>query len=159
MSTILDALRKAQAEGGEKPDIPEPEFPTSTPDDPQPPFRPEDSGDDLDPLPTADEIQGVDVRDVELTDFSAEASAPDAHVIDAEADPERLDVGDLLGDESDENGEVPIRMLRGESHFQPDEESLLAEIDSDASFSGNTEVVVAEDDGDVNVTVVSVKKP
>lgn len=45
MSTILDALRKAQAEGGEKPEVPEPAFPPPPPDDTPPP-GPDGSGDD-----------------------------------------------------------------------------------------------------------------
>jgi hypothetical protein len=46
VSTILDALRKAQAEGGEKPDIPEPEFSPPSPDDLQPPSGLDGPGDE-----------------------------------------------------------------------------------------------------------------
>jgi hypothetical protein len=50
VSTILDALRKAQAEGEEKPDIPEPDFPPSPADD-SPPSGPDGSGDDAAGVP------------------------------------------------------------------------------------------------------------
>jgi glucuronate isomerase len=44
-------------------------------------------------------------------------------VIEADADSEPLDVGDLLGDD-DPSSTSEVRMLRGESSFMPDEDSL-----------------------------------
>ncbi len=80
----------------------------------------------LDPLPNDDEVQALELNDVELRDLGAERASPDAETIESQADPEPLDLGDLLGDD-DESSEVPephIRLLRGEESFEPDEESL-----------------------------------
>ena len=85
-----------------------------------------DSLDDLDPLPSHDEIQSANVDDVELRpDISG--SAPDATSLESEIDAEPLDVGDLSGDEGAEESE--IRMLRGEGSFEPDEDSLRVQPD------------------------------
>ncbi len=80
----------------------------------------------LDPIPSADEIQAVDVSDVELIDITPDQSMPDAEAIETEADSSPLDVGNLLGDQPDETSEPPaeVRMLRGETSFLPDEDSL-----------------------------------
>ena len=86
---------------------------------------------DLDPLPTDEEIQGVDVDDVELGGFGAGIlDKVDTDKLDL--DPEPLDVGNLLDDEiqsvadeiEDSTSENKIRMLRGEESFTPDEDSL-----------------------------------
>ncbi|QDT08916.1 glucuronate isomerase [Planctomycetes bacterium K23_9] len=99
---------------------------------------------DLDPNPSEDEIQAADVDDVELSDLSE--NTVDAGVIESEAEPDALDVGDLLGDkdvtaetdeldpdvavdfdeDADGNSELSpeIQLLRGESGFAPDEASL-----------------------------------
>jgi glucuronate isomerase len=85
----------------------------------------ESLGDDplpLDPIPNADEIQSLELDDVELIDGGA-ATAADSAVIEADADSEPLDVGDLLGDD-DPSSTSEVRMLRGESSFMPDEDSL-----------------------------------
>lgn len=85
-----------------------------------------DSLDDLDPLPSNDEIQSANVDDVELRpDISG--SAPDATSLESEIEAEPLDVGDLSGDEGAEESE--IRMLRGEGSFEPDEDSLRVQPD------------------------------
>ena len=72
----------------------------------------------LDPVPSADEIKSLEIDDVELIDTGADASK-----IDEEADLEPLDVGDLTGEE-DASPSPNVRMLRGETSFAPDEESL-----------------------------------
>ncbi len=80
---------------------------------------------ELDPLPSDEEIQAIDVRDVELSDSDVGTAAPDADSIEAEAEAETLDVGDLLSeDDLQETPSPEIRMLRGEESFQPDEDSL-----------------------------------
>ena len=85
-----------------------------------------DSLDDLDPLPSHDEIQSANVDDVELRPDTS-GSAPDATSLESEIDAEPLDVGDLSGDEGAEESE--IRMLRGEGSFEPDEDSLRVQPD------------------------------
>jgi hypothetical protein len=85
---------------------------------------------ELDPLPSDEELQAIDVSDVELSEFDAGTAAPDADSIEAEADAESLDVGDLLGeDELQETPSPDIRMFRGEESFQPDEDSLRLQPD------------------------------
>ena len=78
----------------------------------------------IDPVPHDDEIKAVEIDDVELIDIDASEAAPDAAKIDAEADDEPLDVGDLLGDDEPTS---QVRMLRGETSFSPGEESLQLE--------------------------------
>jgi glucuronate isomerase len=86
---------------------------------------------ELDPLPSAEELQAVDVDDVELNESGAERSAPDSGAIEAEAEGESLDVGDLLGDEETAEAapEGQIRMLRGEESFELGEETLQLQPD------------------------------
>ncbi len=82
---------------------------------------------ELDPLPSDDELEDAGVDDVELHEFSPESRGPDAEGIEAEADDDALDVGDIFADEGSEatsDSESEIRMLRGEDSFQPDEDSL-----------------------------------
>jgi hypothetical protein len=96
---------------------------------------------DLDPNPSDDEIQASEVEDV-LFDDPSEPEL-DAGTIDAQADAEALNTGNVL-DESDlltDSGELQddpgdevnlqeetdspqIEMLRGEEGFTPDEDSL-----------------------------------
>ncbi len=76
----------------------------------------------LDPIPNDDEIQSVDIDDVELIDLDV-SPAPDAAAIEVDADLEPLDVGDLSGDD-DTDAASEVRMLRGETSFVPDEDSL-----------------------------------
>ena len=88
----------------------------------------------LDPLPSEDEVQGVDLEDVELRDDGVELR-PEPEDIAAVLDDEPLDVGDLTDggiaetiDEVEEivetQSETPIEYLRGEGSFTPDEDSL-----------------------------------
>jgi glucuronate isomerase len=79
---------------------------------------------EFDPLPSHREIQAVDVDDVTLKEFSAESNAIDHEYIESEADPEPLDVGDLLGDQPVDADDAGIEMLEGQESFIPDEESL-----------------------------------
>jgi hypothetical protein len=48
----------------------------------------------------------------------------DHEQIESEADPEPLDVGDLLGDQPVDADDAGIKMLEGQASFIPDEESL-----------------------------------
>ncbi|MCO8120345.1 glucuronate isomerase [Stieleria sp. TO1_6] len=80
----------------------------------------------LDPLPSAEEIDAAEMLDVELM----ETQALDATPLDTEIDGLPLDVGDLLGEASDNplGPDAPnstIQMLSGDSAFAPDEESML----------------------------------
>ncbi len=77
---------------------------------------------ELDPLPSHQEIQAVDVDDVTLEEIEPEPSTIDSDQIDV--DPEPLDVGNLLGDESVDAKEAGIEMLEGQDSFIADEESL-----------------------------------
>ena len=78
----------------------------------------------LDPLPSDDEIQAVDLDDVELLDTSVESNPIEPDQFEPEIDDDRLDVGDLLGDEPVDAEEAGIEMLRGQESFMPDDESL-----------------------------------
>lgn len=81
--------------------------------------------DDLDPLPSHEEIQSANADDVQLFDDSIENRHPTTETLESEIDPEPLDVGDVLGTTSEASTESEIRMLRGEGSFEVDEESLL----------------------------------
>ena len=87
----------------------------------QPLSDPEDL--DLDPSPGEDEIQSVELDDVELLDTAVDREGPTAGDIDAEAEIEPLDVGDLLGEQTDAISDQ-VHMLRGDTSFSPDEDSL-----------------------------------
>ncbi|TWU42204.1 glucuronate isomerase [Novipirellula artificiosorum] len=77
---------------------------------------------ELDPLPSEDEIQIVEVADVELVDDSPENTPPDATAIDAQADAEPLALGESLGETGDDDAR--ITPLRDEGTFEPSEETL-----------------------------------
>ena len=81
------------------------------------------SDDELDPLPSHDEIQSANADDVQLFDDSVEQRHPDPEALASDLDPQTLDVGDILGSES--STDPDIRMLRGEESFKVDEASLL----------------------------------
>ena len=83
------------------------------------------SDDELDPLPSHDEIQSANADDVQLFDDSVEQRHPTTDALASEIDPEPLDVGNLLGTDSEPSTSPEIRMLRGEDSFEVDEESLL----------------------------------
>ncbi len=83
------------------------------------------SDDELDPLPSHDEIQSANADDVQLFDDSVEQRHPTTDALASEIDPEPLDVGDVLETGSEPSTNPEIRMLRGEDSFEVDEESLL----------------------------------
>lgn len=91
---------------------------------------------EVDPLPSATELDELGIADVELADSPAGRAAREADPAKQEIDHEPLNVGDLLGDDQEatdlasRGGDVEsIRMLRGESPFTPDEESLQLRTD------------------------------
>ena len=59
------------------------------------------SDDELDPLPSHDEIQSANADDVQLFDDSVEQRHPTTDALASEIDPEPLDVGDVLGTDSE----------------------------------------------------------
>ncbi|MGI9466619.1 MAG: glucuronate isomerase [Rubripirellula sp.] len=83
------------------------------------------SDDELDPLPSHDEIQSANADDVQLFDDSVEQRQPTTDALASEIDPEPLDVGDVLGTTAEPSTNLDIRILRGEDSFEVDEESLL----------------------------------
>ncbi len=97
--------------------------------------EPEASEHPLDPLPSHDEIQAVDVDDVTLHDAGSVSPTVDHEQIDAEADPEPLDIGDIWGetDDADDSG---------------DEAELLATIDLDDDDLEVSFELIDEDDDD-----------
>ena len=66
---------------------------------------------------------------MQLFDDSVEHRHPTTDGLASEIDPEPLDVGDLLGTDSEPSTNPDIRMLRGEDSFEVDEESLLLQPD------------------------------
>lgn len=97
--------------------------------------EPEASEHPLDPLPSHDEIQAVDVDDVTLHDAGSVSPTVNHEQIDAEADPEPLDIGDIWGetDDADDSG---------------DEAELLATIDLDDDDLEVSFELIDEDDDD-----------
>ena len=83
------------------------------------------SDEELDPLPSHDEIQSANADDVQLFDDSVEQIQPATDALVSEVDPEPLDVGDVLGTDTEASTNPEIRMLRGEGSFEVDDESLL----------------------------------
>ncbi|MFK8113732.1 MAG: glucuronate isomerase [Rubripirellula sp.] len=125
LPTMLDTEDTVRIEEEESaPDIYETLADSTTGDSPVQAFSAPEI--ELDPVPNAEEIQAVEVDDVQLDDFGAERSVPDADALAEQIDPEPLDVGDLNAGES--SGEE-IQMLRGEESFSPDEESLQLQAD------------------------------
>ncbi|EMI15406.1 amidohydrolase 2 [Rhodopirellula maiorica SM1] len=100
--------------------------------------------DELDPLPSEDELGAVEIADVELVDHSTERQAVDAEVIQSEADPEPLDVGDLFGDDDAGIGEEAAdgaTAQSGDPYATVSDESLLGDTDvSIDSPSESTEI-------------------
>ncbi len=116
----------------------------------------------LDPLPSDDEIQSADADDVEVSDFSSPRPAGEPDSLEAELDPELLDLGDMFGDSSAGETETPeIEMLTGEESFEPDEDSLLLTPDpmtGELRFNVNEDldddlVLAPEDDSYVDETI------
>ena len=79
---------------------------------------------ELDPLPSHDEIQSADADDIQLLDDSIEQIRSDSDEIASNIDPEPLDVGDILSEDIDESPGPQIRMLRSDDSFELGEESL-----------------------------------
>jgi hypothetical protein len=79
---------------------------------------------ELDPLPSHDEIQSADADDIQLLDDSIEQIRSDSDEIASNIDPEPLDVGDILSEDTDESPGPQIRMLRSDDSFELGEESL-----------------------------------
>jgi glucuronate isomerase len=83
--------------------------------------------DELDPIPSDEELEALGIDDVELRDVSA---AADKSSLETEIDPMPLDVGELLGD-ADSDAPSPgspdsqIQMLAGDGEFTPDSDSML----------------------------------
>ncbi|GAA5506539.1 glucuronate isomerase [Novipirellula caenicola] len=110
-----------------------------------------EEADELDPLPSEDELGAVDIEDVELVDRSSERQAVDSEAIDTEADPEPLDVGDLFadddadasqaaaaGDSADPYATVADDSLLGGDDFSidsPDESAVINPLRGEESFS------------------------
>ncbi len=88
-----------------------------------------DADQPLDPIPSDDEIQAVDLDDVVLTDPIAARAGADQDQIEQAADSESLDVGDLLGDQPIDAHTAGIEPLRGEESFELDDDSLQVEPD------------------------------
>ena len=78
----------------------------------------ENSDHPLDPLPSHDEIQAVDVDDVTLHDGPTGNVAVDHEQVESEADPEPLNIGDIWGEDDGAD--------------DSDESELLATIDLEA---------------------------
>jgi glucuronate isomerase len=79
---------------------------------------------ELDPLPSHGEIQSADADDIQLLDDSIEQIRSDSEEIASNIDPEPLDVGDILSEDTDESPGPQIRMLRSDDSFELGEESL-----------------------------------
>lgn len=79
--------------------------------------------DELDPAPSDEEIEAVGLDDVELLPEDL-ATAADPHTLDAPADDELLDVGELWGEEPQSADQAGIEPLRGEESFVPDDDDL-----------------------------------
>lgn len=106
--------------------------------------------DELDPLPSHEEIQSANADDVQLFDDSSELRQPTTESLESEIDPEPLDVGDVLGTDSEQSTDSDIRMLRGEESFEVDEESLLLRPDPTTG-----ELKFPSSDGDDNSTAAN----
>ncbi len=97
-----------------------------------------DEQDELDPLPSEDELGTVDVADVELNDPSTDRQSVDFEAIDNEADSEPLAVGDLFGD--DDQPAVPgdaETLQEEDSHAAVSDEFLLEDAPSDGDSDAN----------------------
>ena len=105
------------------------------------------TGEFLDPIPTAEEIEATHLADVLLNDS---ASAMETTALDAEIDAIPLDVGDILGDSSENPSgpnapDSPIQLLAGDGEFTPDGDSMLLEPDP---MTGELHFPVDDDDED-----------
>lgn len=101
--------------------------------------------DQLDPLPSDDEISSAPVADAELRDSAP--SVHDADSLEAEIDPMPLDVGNLdtvveLPGGTSGLDQSEIKMLRGETGFTPSDEDLILKTDP---VTGELQFPVASD--------------
>ena len=83
------------------------------------------SNEELDPLPSHDEIQSANADDVQLVDDSAMPGHPDSDALASEIDPQPLNVGDILSTETDASQNPDIREPESGDSFEVDEASLL----------------------------------
>ena len=83
------------------------------------------SNEELDPLPSHDEIQSANADDVQLVDDSAMSGHPDSDALVSEIDPQPLNVGDILSTETDASQNPDIREPETGDSFEVDEASLL----------------------------------
>ena len=83
------------------------------------------SNEELDPLPSHDEIQSANADDVQLVDDSAMSGHPDSDALVSEIDPQPLNVGDILSTETDASQNPDIREPESGDSFEVDEASLL----------------------------------
>ena len=83
------------------------------------------SNEELDPLPSHDEIQSAHADDVQLVDDSAMSGHPDSDALVSEIDPQPLNVGDILSTETDASQNPDIREPETGDSFEVDEASLL----------------------------------
>ncbi len=83
------------------------------------------SNEELDPLPSHDEIQSANADDVQLVDDSAMPGHPDSDALASEIDPQPLNVGDILSTETDASQNPDIREPETGDSFEVDEASLL----------------------------------
>ena len=83
------------------------------------------SNEELDPLPSHDEIQSANADDVQLVDDSAMSGHPDSDALASEIDPQPLNVGDILSTETDASQNPDIREPETGDSFEVDEASLL----------------------------------
>ena len=83
------------------------------------------SNEELDPLPSPDEIQSANADDVQLVDDSAMSGHPDSDALVSEIDPQPLNVGDILSTETDASQNPDIREPETGDSFEVDEASLL----------------------------------
>ncbi|PHQ31880.1 glucuronate isomerase [Rhodopirellula bahusiensis] len=107
---------------------------------------------DVDALPAEEEVQELGVDDVELLDDS-EPSDTSAGLLSETIDDEPLDVGNLLDDDSPSE---QITQLRGESSFNPDEDSLQLEADPN---TGEFTLPTGDDGGDDEITLSPSDEP
>lgn len=100
---------------------------------------------DLDPVPSDQEIEDADVADVELGE---EAGFGEPTSLEAEIDPMPLNVGDILGD-STENPSGPnapdsnIHLFVGDGDFTPDADSMMLKPDP---MTGELQFPIENDD-------------
>ena len=83
------------------------------------------SNEELDPLPSHDEIQSANADDVQLVDDSAMSGHADSDALASEIDPQPLNVGDILSTETDASQNPDIREPETGDSFEVDEASLL----------------------------------